>query len=529
MEINKTKFTWQEYLELAFKISYILLAFATYVTVLYMSPAQSIFVKLTMALGALVILLRVIRWKDYKNTPGLILMVLMCLSFLLSTFMNRQYGMTDNLKWLIWMGIQFFGLYAIPLKREKSHVIFEYKIISCLVLVASVIGAIASLKMLPDSYSEFLTTADGETIITGFTWDRLWGVYTDPNYGAIISVIGIFIALGWIFISRRIFVRILCGLAVAADYGYMTFADSRTAYVALTVGLIFFFISFFYKKAKEQARDSKGKKQTLKNMSLIMILVLFVGVCYLGSYTWKENNIQFQEQIAKEQEEAEKEALAKEQAEAKKAAEKASQGTSQNSTGTSTKNTTGSTTGNTNKNTSSSSSQKKETTEEKVVTEREKQLEDDASNGRISLWKSAVEVWQTSPIYGTGYSTFADYAQENTPTTYAVDNAQGVYTSLHNEFFNVLAYQGGLGVILFVLMLLRLVVYVLRGVFAGKEIKEFDPIPMICCVGSVVVGMLFLLDGLYTNSVSAAVLWIFGGYLVNLSGHRIEEKDQKQA
>ncbi len=92
MEINKMRFAWQEYLELAFKISYILLAFATYVTVLYMSPAQSIFVKLTMVLGAFVVLARVINWKDYRNTPGLILMALMCLSFLLSTFMNRQYG-----------------------------------------------------------------------------------------------------------------------------------------------------------------------------------------------------------------------------------------------------------------------------------------------------------------------------------------------------------------------------------------------------------------------------------------------------
>lgn len=512
MEINKIKFTWQEYLELAFKISYILLAFATYVTVLYMSSAQSIFVKPTMLLGALVILLRVIHWKDYRKTPALILMALMCLSFLLSTFMNRQYGMTDNLKWLIWMGIQFFGLYAIPLKREKSHVIFEYKIISSLVLVASVIGAIASLKMLPESYSEFLTTADGETIITGFTWDRLWGVYTDPNYGAIISVIGIFIALGWIFISKRVFVKILCGLAMAADYGYVTFADSRTSLLALAAGLIFFFVCFFYKKVKALTADPDRKKQGLKTMSLAIVLVLFVGACYLGSYTWKENNIQYQEQVAKEQEEAQKEALAKEQAEAKKAAEKASQASNKN------------TTGNTNKNTSSSSSLKKESSQEAIVTEREKQLEEDASNGRLSLWKSAIEVWQSSPVYGTGYSTFADYAQENVPTTYAVDNAQGVYTSLHNEFFNVLAYQGALGAILFVLMLLRLVLYVLRGVFANKEIKEFYSIPMLCCLGTVVVGMVFLLDGLYTNSVSAAILWIFGGYLVNLSGYRIEEE-----
>ncbi len=514
MEINKIKFTWQEYLELIFKISYILLAFATYVTVLYMSSAQSIFVKLTMVLGALIILVRIIHWKDYIKTPGLILMALMCASFLLSTVMNREYGMTDNLKWLIWMGIQFFGLYAMPLKREKSHVIFEYKIISSIVLVATVVGSIASMKMLSESYSEFLTTADGELIITGFTWDRLWGVYTDPNYGALISVIGIFIALGWVIISRRVFVKILCLLAAVADYGYVIFADSRTSHVALILGVFFLIITLFAKKIKEKDPDADGKKHIAGIVVSMLVLVLLAGSIYGGGYVWKEHNIQYQEQVAKELEEAERQVEAKKQEEAKKAAQNANKNT------TTTQNSNKNSTGSTNKNTGAS----KNTTEEKVVTEREKQLNEDASNGRLSLWKSAIEVWESSPIYGTGYSTFSKYAEENVPTTYAVDNAQGVYTSLHNEFFNVLAYQGALGAIIFVLMILRLMIYVIRGVFLSQGEKDFYPVPMLCCVGTVVVGMVFLLDGLYTNSVSAAVLWIFGGYLVNLAGHGIEAK-----
>lgn len=48
--------------------------------------------------------------------------------------------------------------------------------------------------------------------------------------------------------------------------------------------------------------------------------------------------------------------------------------------------------------------------------------------------ESAVEVWQTSPIYGAGYSTFISYAKEHVPETYAVNNEVGDYTSMHNAF-----------------------------------------------------------------------------------------------
>ncbi len=80
----------------------------------------------------------------------------------------------------------------------------------------------------------------------------------------------------------------------------------------------------------------------------------------------------------------------------------------------------------------------------KIQTARHENIEKDATNGRISLWKSAVEVWQTSPIYGAGYSTFISYAKEHVPETYAVNNEVGDYTSMHNAFFNTLAFRESL-------------------------------------------------------------------------------------
>ncbi len=52
-------------------------------------------------------------------------------------------------------------------------------------IIVTSVSAVTSLVMMVQSYSEYLTTPEGEFIVTGYTWDRLWGVYTDPNYGAV--------------------------------------------------------------------------------------------------------------------------------------------------------------------------------------------------------------------------------------------------------------------------------------------------------------------------------------------------------
>lgn len=169
--MDKLKQNYEEILELVFKISYLCLAFATFISIIYISPIQPILVKLTLVLGLFVILVRIINWKKYRKMPCLILMIFFCLSFLLSTFMNRQYGMTDNLKWILWTGIQFFALYVCDLDRDTEKYRKEFNILSHLMIIVTSVSAVTSLVMMVQSYSEYLTTPEGEFIVTGYTWD----------------------------------------------------------------------------------------------------------------------------------------------------------------------------------------------------------------------------------------------------------------------------------------------------------------------------------------------------------------------
>lgn len=145
---------------------------------------------------------------------------------------------------------------------------------------------------------------------------------------------------------------------------------------------------------------------------------------------------------------------------------------------------------------------------------RKQDLEEDVSNGRFELWKSAVEVWRTSPVYGVGYVTFVPYAKEHTPDTYAVNNDVGEYTSMHNAFINTLAYQGGLGFILLLLLAGYMIWYIIGPVFreTGGVYLYLDI--MLASVAAVVLSMVFLLEGFYTLSPGSFVLWSFSGYMV---------------
>lgn len=452
--MNKIKQNYEEVLELVFKISYLCLAFATFITYIYMSPLQPILVKVTLVLGLLTIFVRMINWKKYGKMPCLILMILFCISFLLSTVMNRQYGMTDNLKWLIWTGIQFLGLYVCDLDRDEKKYKREFAIISHIFILATTIAAIASLIMLAKSYSEFLMTADNEFIITGFKWDRLWGVYTDPNYGAVCSVLGIILS-GLYMIKTKGVIKIAYGFTAVFNLAYLIFSDSRTGILALILcGGLFVFL---------WGVNKFNAKKYLKG--LVLVICVFTALLAVGQVV-KTQNIVYQKKVVAEQ-----------------AKKKAAQ----------------------------------QIKKKNQMTVRQKNIQDDASNGRLAIWQSAVEVWKSSPIYGTGYSTVVSYTKEHVPDTYIVNNSQGDYTSMHNTFFCAMVFQGSIGIILLVMIAVRIFLYVIKDVFVETKAGRYDNIAMFCCTGCVAISMMFLMDGIYTNSASAAVLWIFSGYLVSNS------------
>jgi hypothetical protein len=454
---------YEKRLELIFKICYLILVLCTFNTYLYNSFVQPVFVKITLMLGMFLIMLRLFACKKFIKMPCVILMVLFCVSFVVSTVMNRDYGMIENGKWVIWTGIQFFALYVCDIERSMESYMKEFKLAAHIMMGYSAVASCVSLGMLLTSYSEFFETAEGEFLISGFTWGRLWGVYTDPNYGAVFSVISILISITFV-IKRQGIYKLLYILCIVLNYLYVVFSDSRTGELALVIGqaIFVFFVS----------NKILSNKSTLFRYGVVLCTIIALGGGTLAGVRIIKKG--YNEVLAPSFTKID---VKKEQ-----------------------------------KKTNEQNEEKKDQIRRELG--RKQDLEEDVSNGRFELWGSAVEVWKTSPIYGVGYSTFIPYAKEHTPNTYAVNNNVGEYSSMHNAFMNTLVYQGAAGFVILLILSCYMAWYVVVPIYKGTDEKYWYLSSMLASVAAVVVSMMFLLEGMYTLSPGSFVLWGFSGYMV---------------
>lgn len=449
-------------LEWAFKIAYLFLGVATFNSFLYDSSVQPFLVNVCLVLGGLTLLGRLVFFRDYWKMPYWILLALFCVAFLLSMIMNREYGaFVTDFKWLIWTGMLFFLLYVCDTKRGKESYKKEFTVLSHILIIYSAIASVAGIWLMANLYHGSWWSSNDELMQAGFHWGRLWGVYTDPNYGGVFTVAAVLMCAYFVKIRKK-WMKLPYVLVIVADYLYIVFCDSRTAEVGMVLAAGFWII---YTAIQKKA----GKKIVAYVLSAVVFAVVFIG----GTSAIKSQyNGRIQQEIQKLD--------------------------AQNKAGTNTSNT-----------------QKPKTLMEEQKVGRQAEIEKDVSNGRLELWASGIEVWKTKPVFGTGYNSFLPYVNQKLPDTYAVNNPQGDYVSLHNEYLDILVYHGVLGAAVF-LAFMAMAVWRWLKTFRKIAKEDIDYIGVLsaCCI-VIATAMLFLLEGLHTNSPGAFILWTFLGYLMH--------------
>lgn len=461
MKIIKKEYV--KYLEWAFKLSYLLLGIATFNSFLYDSPVQPMLVQLCLVSGVMTILGRIVWWKDYIKTPFLGILVVFCISFLISIVANWKYGAgISDIKWLIWTAFLFLILYTCDSKRHTSSYKKEFHFFAHVIILYSGVSAIISLYMMQTLYHVKWFTTSGELMLAGFHWGRLWGVYTDPNYGGVLSTIAVLLCLYYCTIKKR-WKKIPYALILGVDYVYILFSDSRTAELSLAAALVFWIIfSAFLGKW--------GKKKSILGT---LLTVITVGIFILGgSYVKTEYSEKIDAQIKI--------------IDAKKVQQ----------------------------------SVPVQSGKKLQKTERTANLEQDVTNGRVALWKSGIEIWKSRPLTGTGYNSFLPYVRENLPKTYVINNNQGQYVSLHNEYLNIMVYQGIFGIAAFLAFGILVLCKWGKTVLKSTQLDDQYIGVLSASVLVVAIAMIFLMEGLYTNSPAAFVLWTFLGYLMQYTQNK---------
>lgn len=220
-------------MELPFKIVYLVFAFFTYCNLTYNKPIMSIMVDLVLGLGAIAVVFRILKIREYMQTKGLVFLILFCVSYIISMVANYKYGISDNFKYLIWTGFHFFVFYMCDIKRDAMEYKKEFDIISWTFVFVSFILVFASLIMYYMGISIEEYDHQGGVFLAGVVWGRLWGTFTDPNYGSVFATLSIVFSYYKIASTKKKAIKVFLGLNMVGDFFYIALSDSRTGIVCI--------------------------------------------------------------------------------------------------------------------------------------------------------------------------------------------------------------------------------------------------------------------------------------------------------
>ena len=412
---------------------------------------------LVLFLGGVILLYRVVNYKRVITYPYFWLYVAFILSYLISSFMSIEYGIVSNIKILIWTAFFFFILYAFDAEKSKENAIREIKILGNEICLIAGITSAVNIWMLLTNYSGFHEVPSGKIFLVGVAyWGRLYGVVTDPNYAAVVNVVAIMLCIGFALKCKKKGIRVLYIVCSVLNLCSLTFSASRTGLVTLCISAAVF--ASIYMLIKKTA-ILKALVVGIVAVGLVLMAnkaVLFTYNAYVEFRTTLNQN---QQQNGEE-------------------------------------------------NTPS---------DEMVEINREEELNGDVSNRRFDLWMNAGMVFAKNPLLGVSFGAFVPYCEDEIPDAYMINNDSGVvFETFHNMLMDLIASQGIVGVILFVII----IGFSLRYIWiATQNMKEEDQ--KLCallfsiCLG-IVVSSMFVSEILYVHTQTTVIFWVLWGYLIYL-------------
>jgi O-antigen ligase len=442
-----------------FKIVYLCLVLISFNNILHQTPVKTVFVVLSTGMGVVYLLYRLIHLKSYWKTPYLWVLILFCISYVVSAAVNWKYGWLENAKGLMWMAFQMFLLYACCTDEDPSQYRREFRILSFVFIGYTFLSALVSIGQLLVHYCVVDYSDEANPILAGVVWRRLWGVYTDPNYGAVLAAISFLLSLYLLCQYRKKIARVLMIVNMVFEFLYITFSGSRTGQVCFVVGVCLYTFLYF-------ARKRKGTVWKNRLISLGMAVLIGIGSFVLFPVTRTVYNTvdSFTYSLFNQGEEI--------------------------------------------------------SPEDQLGREDEG---DDISNRRFFLWGSGMEIFVTTPVFGTSFRNLTPYAQEHLPDTYLVNNDQTIFQTTHNSFIDVLVSQGIIGAGIMLCFILLILVSIFRAFPKLGNRDYFFASVLFSSAAVVVVSMGLISDGFYVNSGAAFILWMNLGYLMQLIGWRKKE------
>lgn len=468
-------------LEILFKILFLITCLMFYSNLTFGKPILSYFMWLSIGIGGIVILLRLIRIKSVIKSKYLWLLILFAFSHLISSAVNIRYGYYENLKLLVWMVFQFGILYAYDDDRKKKDIRKEFFGLGNIYVIITFVLAILSFGYLFEMKESYFIFLDDYLLQYGMSWGRLFGAYIDPNYGAVFAVLSCIISFYCISYLRKWWAYIIYGINILSQVIYVALSDSRTGLVALCFSIGFIILMLLLQKTTDKRNYIRWMK-SIFGAGVISFVVLIAVIGIEKGYSTINDYMNSRQAV-----ETEVETVAEPVENPSTVASNSSNVEPQESVSENT---------------------------EVVEEGREQDLKKDISNRRFDLWKAGIEIFSKEPIIGVGFKNIVSYVQEEIPDSYLITNDHGVFDNMHNAFFNILAGQGPFGAVIFVAIVLVFVVYVFRRILTVKKEEYYIVVLLCACLGVGVCSMMFVTDVFYAITPTAFFFWLCLGYLI---------------
>lgn len=251
---------------------------ATLLTVVpYIHGVIGGYVKFVLAFGIVTVLYLTVKngFKFLFKDKLSVLLILFCVSYLITCIINRGEFLSSNLSSLAYMAVSFSLFFIFTVNTEKEKLIKEYKILACVIIAFTAVYSILNLFIFAFNISGSYVV---NTVVQyyGVKDNRLWGIY-NANTNSTLCVISVIFSLGLAFSkpAKKRIVKILCIANIILQFIGLVLTGSRASnYVLYLLSAVF---AFVYSVKSKVSFKKIGSGLTGVISAVVCMLVLFAG------------------------------------------------------------------------------------------------------------------------------------------------------------------------------------------------------------------------------------------------------------
>ena len=212
-----------------------------------------------------------------KNIIWLLIFLVVCL---ISSVINVKYGLLGNIRNLVWLAISFLLLYPIDEERSIEDVKKEIKFVTNILTLVWFIACLASLVMFLLQIGFYVDVYPDSFARLGFVEGRLFGIFEDPNYAAVVAVVVILFSIFNIKNSSRQSFKIFYFSNILVNFCYLVLSGSRTAEVSAIIVTFLLIYFVLMQRFKCQKMNLILKQLTFVVVSLTCSLALIFSIFF---------------------------------------------------------------------------------------------------------------------------------------------------------------------------------------------------------------------------------------------------------